>query len=87
MRNTPLGFVRQQGFAATQLDRGLYTALMFQPRVIGGVVLIGAVTQSPWLFLTLSAGLWGWAKRVKKPLETTRRSVQENVRWAKERIA
>lgn len=58
MRNTPLGFVRQQGFAATQLDRGLYTALMFQPRVIGGVVLIGAVTQSPWLFLTLSAVLW-----------------------------
>jgi hypothetical protein len=33
------------------------------------------------------AGLLGWAKRVKKPLETTRRSVQENVRWAKERIA
>lgn len=33
------------------------------------------------------AGLVGWAKRVKKPLETTRRSVQENVRWAKERIA
>lgn len=33
------------------------------------------------------AGLVGWAKRVKKPMEATRRSVQENVRWAKERIA
>jgi uncharacterized membrane protein YqjE len=33
------------------------------------------------------AGLWGWAKRVRKPLDTTRHSVKENVRWAKERIA
>jgi hypothetical protein len=33
------------------------------------------------------AGLWGWAKRVRKPLDTTRRSVKENVRWARERIA
>ncbi len=34
-----------------------------------------------------AAGLWGWAKRVRKPLDTTRRSIQENVRWAKDRIA
>jgi uncharacterized membrane protein YqjE len=33
------------------------------------------------------AGLWGWSKRVRKPLDTTRRSVKENVRWARERIA
>lgn len=33
------------------------------------------------------AGLWGWAKRVRKPLDTTRRSLEENVRFAKERIA
>lgn len=32
------------------------------------------------------AGLVGWAKRVRKPLELTRRSVEENVKWAKERI-
>ncbi len=45
--------------------------------IIAGVVFaIGAV-----------AGLWGWAKRVRKPLETTRRSVQEDVRWARERMA
>ena len=58
MRNTRLGFVRQQGFTVSQLDHGLYTALMFQPRVIAGLVLIGAVTQSPRLFLALSAALW-----------------------------
>ena len=39
------------------------------------------------LAIGTAAGLWGWAKRVKKPLDTTRRSLQENVRFAKERIA
>jgi len=32
-------------------------------------------------------GLWGWSRRVRKPLDTTRRSLEEDVRWAKERIA
>jgi uncharacterized membrane protein YqjE len=32
------------------------------------------------------AGLWGWARRVRKPLDTTRRSLQEDVRWAREQI-
>jgi uncharacterized membrane protein YqjE len=34
-----------------------------------------------------AVGLWGWARRVRKPLDTTRRSLQEDVRWAKEQIA
>ncbi len=33
------------------------------------------------------AGLWGWAHRVRKPLDATRRSLGEDVRWAKERMA
>jgi uncharacterized membrane protein YqjE len=33
------------------------------------------------------AGLIGWAKRVRKPLDATRRSLKEDVRWARERIA
>jgi uncharacterized membrane protein YqjE len=33
------------------------------------------------------AGVWGWARRVRRPLDTTRRSIQENVQWAKDRIA
>ncbi len=32
-------------------------------------------------------GLWGWSRRVRKPLDTTRRSLEEDVRWAKERLA
>jgi uncharacterized membrane protein YqjE len=34
-----------------------------------------------------AAGLWGWARRVRAPLDTTRRSLKEDVRWAKEQIA
>lgn len=44
--------------------------------VAGAVAIIGAI-----------AGLWGWARRVRKPLDTTRRSIQENVRWAKGQVA
>ena len=32
-------------------------------------------------------GLWGWAKRVRRPLGTTRTSLEEGVRWAKEQVA
>ncbi len=32
------------------------------------------------------AGLWGWARRVRRPLGTTRQSVQDSVRWAKEQV-
>lgn len=44
--------------------------------IAAAVLIIGAV-----------AGLWGWAKRVRQPLETTRRSLKEDVRWARERMA
>jgi uncharacterized membrane protein YqjE len=33
------------------------------------------------------AGLWGWARRVRSPLDTSRRSLKEDVRWAKEQIS
>jgi Putative Actinobacterial Holin-X, holin superfamily III len=44
--------------------------------VAAAVLLVGTV-----------AGLLGWGKRVKEPLETTRRTIKEDVQWAKERIA
>ena len=52
-----LNFVRQQGFPQAQAADcpTQYRALMFQPRVIGILVLIGLVTQSPVLFLALAA--------------------------------
>ena len=44
--------------------------------VAGGVLLVGTV-----------AGLVGWGKRVQKPLEPTLRTLKEDARWAKERLA
>jgi len=45
--------------------------------IVAGVVLaVGTV-----------AGLIGWGKRVKKPLEATRRTLKEDALWAKERLA
>ena len=39
------------------------------------------------LAIGTAAGLIGWSKRVRSPLDATRRSIEENVKWAKERIA
>ncbi len=39
------------------------------------------------LLVGTAAGLWGWHRRVRRPLETTRRSVREGVRWAKGQVA
>jgi hypothetical protein len=61
-------------FALVEADllRGWLAAL-----IVAAVVLaVGTV-----------AGLVGWKRRVRQPLDATRRSVQENMRWAKERMA
>lgn len=39
------------------------------------------------LAIGTAAGLIGWAKRVKHPMAVTRRSLKEDLEWAKERIA
>ena len=55
-----LNFVRQQGFpdASPEECNYLYPALMWQPRVIGLLVLVGLVFQAAPLFLALGAVLW-----------------------------
>ena len=58
MRPSKVDFIQQQGFTTEGCQDGLYSALMFQPRVIAGVVISGVVLQSPWLFLALSTVLW-----------------------------
>ncbi len=44
--------------------------------VAAGVLVVGTI-----------AGLVGWSKRVQKPLERTQRTLKEDVRWTKERLA
>lgn len=49
--------------------------------------LITLVVAAVVLAIGTAVGLWGWAKRVRQPLASTRASMKENVRWAKDRIA
>ncbi len=53
-------FVRQQGFGdATAASCAYqYPALMFQPRLLAGVVLLAILLQSAALFLVLAGILW-----------------------------
>ena len=51
-------FVRRQGFTTEGCQEGFYSALMFQPRVIGVVVALSVILQSPWIFLMFSTVLW-----------------------------
>ncbi len=55
-----VNFVRQQGFrhASPQACDYQYPALMWQPRAIGILVLVGLVLQSWLYFLALSGLLW-----------------------------
>ena len=58
-----IDFIRQQGFTTDGCQDGLYSALMFQPRVIAGVIISVVILQSPWVPLALSTVLW-WSALV-----------------------
>ncbi len=57
---TKVNFVRQQGFRdiTPEACNYQYPALMWQPRVIGILVLVGLILQAWLYFLALSALLW-----------------------------
>jgi len=57
MRDSQIRFIRSLGFEGTQFPDTLYSALMFQPRIVGIVVALGVLLQSAWLFVALSAAL------------------------------
>jgi hypothetical protein len=59
MSDARINFIRQQGFECADASScgSLYSALMFQPRVVGVMVLAGVLLQAWPLFLTLSAVL------------------------------
>ena len=60
MSEARINFIKQQGFedAGARTCDFQYPALMFQPRLIGVIVLAGVILQSAPLFLALSAVLW-----------------------------
>lgn len=53
-------FMKQQGFPDEPgaLCHIHFSALYFQPRIVGPLVLVAIVLRSPVLFLALSAALW-----------------------------
>lgn len=60
------------GLAEADVMRGWLASLL----VAFVVLAIGTV-----------AGIFGWKKRVTQPLDSTRRSLEENVKWVKDRTA
>jgi hypothetical protein len=69
MRESRIQFIRLQGFEAPMTD-DFYSALMLQPRVIGAIVALGIVVQSPFLFLVLSGVLlWSALVPARNPFD------------------
>ena len=67
-----LNFVRQQGYpkAVAASCGHQYQALMWQPRLVGVIVLAGLLSQAPGLFLVLSAVLvWNVLVPVLNPFD------------------
>lgn len=46
-------------------------------------LLVGALV----LAFAVAAGLYGWSRRVRSPLDATRRTLREDLQWAKERLS
>ena len=49
--------------------------------------LAALVIAGAFLLIALVAAAMGWRYHVKKPLARTRKTVEEDVRWAKEQLA
>jgi len=60
-------FILQQGFEefASPTCHLPYAALVFQPRLVGLILLLGILFQSPIVFLALAAVLW-WSALLPK---------------------
>ncbi len=59
-RSAVMNFMKQQGFAQEPPDRAAlrFKGLQFQPTIVGSMMLVGILTQSPAIFLLVSALLW-----------------------------
>jgi len=58
--NANRNFILQQGLEVPEPERvpRLVSALLFQPRLIGVIVLAGTIARSPAVFAVLAAMLW-----------------------------
>jgi hypothetical protein len=63
MRQSQDFFICQQGFPVPNANPHLYTALMVQPRMVGGLVVLGTAFQRPEVFVALAV-VMAWAALV-----------------------
>jgi Domain of unknown function (DUF4395) len=59
-RSAVMNFMKQQGFTPEPPDRAAlrFKGLQFQPTIVGAMMLVAILTQSPAIFLLGSAVLW-----------------------------
>jgi Domain of unknown function (DUF4395) len=59
-RSAVMNFMKQQGFAPEPPDRATqrFRGLQFQPTIVGSIMLVAILTQSPAIFLVFSSILW-----------------------------
>src|SRR5882672_9653218 len=59
-RSAVTNFMKQQGFTPEPPDRAAlrFKGLQFQPTIVGSMMLVAILTQSPAIFLLFSAILW-----------------------------
>jgi len=59
-RSPVMNFMKQQGFAPEPSDRAAlrFKGLQFQPTIVGSIMLVAILTQSPAIFLLSSVLLW-----------------------------
>jgi hypothetical protein len=58
MRESQRRFIVQLGYSDADVSEPLFTALMFQPRVLSGLMTLGIVLQSPFFFAAMWMVLW-----------------------------
>lgn len=64
----------------------LVTAVLALATVLPGWVA-GSIVTGVVLLAAVGAAAFGWSKRVRQPLGRTRREMEEDARWAKNRMA
>ena len=59
-RSAVVNFMKQQGFTPEPPDRAAlrFRGLQLQPTIVGSMMLVGILAQSPAIFLLFSALLW-----------------------------
>ncbi|MBK7857147.1 MAG: phage holin family protein [Archangiaceae bacterium] len=73
-------------FTVNLLLVALVLGLAYDAQVMPGWAA-GLAVAAVVLVIGTGAGAIGWSMRVKRPLERTRKSLKEDVQWAKERMA